>query len=100
MTDVNELRQRREALQAQLTPLIEQREHAFRENSDALALQQAGVTHRDGAAMKQLADAESAGDSTMTTLRREIEEIDDVLARDHRGGLEGGRRKIMSWLRR
>ena len=100
MTDVNELRQRRDALQAQLTPLIEQREHAFRENSDALAQQQAGVTHRDGAAMQQLADAQSAGDSTMTTLRRQIKEIDDELARDHRGGLEGGRRKIMSLLRR
>ena len=100
MSDVNELRQRRETLHRQLTALTEQREHAFRVNSDALALQQAGVTHHDGAAMKQLADAESAGDSTMSALRRQIEEIDDELARDHRGGVEGGRRKIMSLLRR
>jgi hypothetical protein len=100
MSDVNELRQRREALQAQLTALSAQREDAFRKNSDALALQQAGVTNHDGAAMKELADAESAGDSTMTVLRRQIEQLDDELARDHRGGFVGHRRKILSWLRR
>jgi hypothetical protein len=100
MSDVNELRRRREGLETQLAALTEQRERAFRVNSDALALQQAGVTHHDGAAMKTLADAESAGDSTMTVLRREIEQIDGELARDHRGGLEGGRRKIMRLLRR
>jgi hypothetical protein len=100
MSDVNELRSRRAALETQLTALTAQREHAFRVNSDALALQQAGVTHRDGAAMKQLADAESAGDSTMSVLRRQIAQIDDELARDHRGGFVGGRRKIMSLLRR
>jgi hypothetical protein len=100
MSDVNELRRRREALETQLAALTEKREHAFRVNSDALALQQAGVTHHDGAAMKELADAESAGDSTMSVLRREIAQIDDELVRDHRGGFEGGRRKIMSLLRR
>lgn len=100
MTDLDELRRRREALETQLIALTEQREHAFRVNSDALALQQAGVTHHDGAEMKQFADAERAGDSTMTVLRREIEQIDNELARDHRGGFEGGRRKIVSWLRR
>jgi hypothetical protein len=100
MSDVNELRRRREALETQLTALSEQRERAFRVNSDALSLQQAGVTHHDTAAMKTLADAESAGDSTMTLLRREIAQIDGELARDHRGGLEGRRRKIMSLLRR
>jgi hypothetical protein len=100
MSDVNELRRRREALETKLTTLTEQRERAFRVNSDALALQQAGVTHHDGSAMKELADAESAGDSTMTALRREIAQIDDELARDHTGGFVGRRRKIMSWLGR
>lgn len=100
MNDANELRRRREALETQLTTLSRQRERAFRVNSDALALQQAGVTHHDGAAMKELSDAESAGDSTMTVLRREIAQIDDELVRDHRGGLAGRRQKIMSRLHR
>ena len=96
MSDANELRRRREALETQLTSLSRQRERAFRVNSDALALQQAGVTHHDGAAMKQLSDAEGAGDSTMTVLRREIAQIDEELVRDHRGGLVGRSQKIMS----
>jgi hypothetical protein len=50
--------------------------------------------------LKKLADAESAGVSTITALRREIAQIDDELARDHTGGFVGRRRKIMSWLRR
>ena len=100
MSDVNELRRRREALETQLATLSQERERAFRVNSDALALQQAGVTHHDGAVMKQLSDAESAGDSTMTALRREIAQIDDELDRDHRGGFAGRRQKIMSRLHR
>jgi ribosome-binding ATPase YchF (GTP1/OBG family) len=100
MSDDNQLRRRRDELEIQLIALTEQRERAFRVNSDALALQQAGVTHRDSAAMKQLADAESAGDSAMTALRREIEAIDNELARDHRGGLAGIRRTVMSRRRR
>jgi transposase len=100
MSDVKELRRRREALEAQLSALTAQREHAFRANSDALALQQAGVTHHDQAEMKQLADAEIAGDSTMTDLRGQIARIDDELERDHGRGFAGRRRTIMRWLRR
>ncbi|HZS25551.1 MAG TPA: hypothetical protein VFA30_11275 [Gaiellaceae bacterium] len=100
MSDVNELRQRREALETELAALTAQRERAFRANSDALALQQAGATHHDGTAMKELADAESAGDSTMTALRREIALIDDELARDHRGGFAGRRRTLLNRLHR
>jgi hypothetical protein len=100
MSDGNELHRRRDELQTQLTALTEQRERAFRVNSDALALQQAGVTHRDGAAMKELADAESAGDSAMTTLRREIEAIDKELAHDRPGRLAGFARTITSRRRR
>lgn len=100
MSDVNELCRRREALETQLAALSQHRERAFRVNSDARALQQAGVTHHDAAAMKQLSAAESAGDSTMTVLRREIAQIDDELARDHRGGFAGRRQKMMSRLHR
>jgi hypothetical protein len=100
MSDVHELRHRREALETQLSALQEQREHAFRVNSDALALQQAGVTHHDEAEMKGFAGNEIAGDATMTDLRRQIGLINDELDRDHGGGLTGSRRRVMRWLRK
>jgi hypothetical protein len=100
MSDVNELRRQRRELETQLAALTGRKEYAFRVNSDALALQRAGVTHHDGAEMQEFAEAEIAGDSTMTELRRRIELIDDELERDHGGGLAGRRRKIMRWLRR
>jgi hypothetical protein len=59
-------------------------------NSDALALQQAGVAHHDQTEMKGFADDDKiAGDSSMTDLRRRITLIDDEIARDHAGGLAG-----------
>jgi hypothetical protein len=100
MSDLNELRRQRRALEAQLGTLSEQRESAFRVNSDALALQRAGVTHHDGVEMRRFADAEIAGDSTMTDIRRQIALIDDELERDHAVGLAGRTRKIMKRLRR
>jgi len=100
MSDGNALRRRRDELQTQLAAMTEQRERAFRVRSDALALQQAGVTHHDAAAMKSLADAEKADDSAMTALRREIETIEADLALHHRGGLAGIRRTITSRRRR
>jgi hypothetical protein len=100
MSDVNELRRQRRALEAKLGMLSEQKEYAFRVNSDALALQRAGVTHHGGAEMQQFADAEIAGDPTMTDLRRQIALIDDELERDHGTGLAGRSRSIMRWLRR
>jgi hypothetical protein len=100
MSDVSELRQRRQALEAQLGALSQQREHAFRANSDARALQDAGVTHHDRAQMKQFSDAELSGDTTMTDLRRQIALIDEELERDHGSGLAGRSRTIMRWLRR
>src|ERR1700750_2075897 len=100
MSDAKELRQRREALETELTALSVQRERAFRVNSDAMALQQAGVTHHDGAAMREFADAESVGDATMTALRREIAQIDNELRRDHPGGFADRRRMMARWLHR
>lgn len=76
MTDTNELRRQRDELTAELTALQRQREQAFRVNSDALALQRAGVTQKTDAEMTQFADNEVAGDTAMTDLRRRIEAID------------------------
>jgi hypothetical protein len=100
MSEVQDLRQRRQALETQLSALRAQRDHAFRANSDALSRQRAGVTHHDAEEMKEFAADEVAGDSAMTDLRRQIESIDDELAGDHGGGLSGKRRRIMSWLRK
>jgi hypothetical protein len=100
MSEVTDLRQRRRALETELGRLREQRERAFRANSDALALQRAGVTHHDGAEMKEFADNEVAGDSAMTDLRREIELIDDELARNHGGRLRDEGRRVLHWLRK
>jgi hypothetical protein len=100
MSEASDLRQRRQALEAELNALRMQRERAFRVNSDALSLQRAGVTHHDAAAMEGFAADEVAGDSTMTDLRRQIERIDDELASNHGGGLTARGRQIMRWLRK
>jgi ABC-type phosphate transport system auxiliary subunit len=100
MSEVQDLRQRRQALETQLSALRVQRERAFRVNSDALSRQRVGVTYHDAADMQPLATDEVAGDSAMADLRREIELIDDELARDHGGGLAGKGRRIMRWLRK
>jgi hypothetical protein len=101
MSEAQDLRQRRQALEAELRGLREQREHAFRANSDALSLQRAGVTHHNAAQMQQFADDETGGDSAMTELRREIELIDDELTTKQRaGGVSGVGRRIMNRLRR
>jgi hypothetical protein len=91
-----ELRQRREALQMQLNELRQNRERAFRANSDALARQRVGVTDHDAGEMKDFADDEVAGDSAMTDLRRQIKLIDDELSGDLAN--KGGR--VMRWLRK
>jgi hypothetical protein len=98
MSEVHDLRQRRRALETQLSTLREQR--AFRANSDALSRQQVGAAQLDAAEMREFAEDEAAGDSAMTDLRHQIELIDDELARDHVGGLTGKGRRIMSWLRK
>jgi hypothetical protein len=63
-------------------------------------LQRAGVTDHSAAEMQAFAGNEISGDSAMTELRRQIELIDDELARDHGGGFAGSGRRIMKWLRK
>jgi hypothetical protein len=100
MNEAHDLRQRRQALETELSSLRDQRERAFRANSDALSLQRAGVTDHNASEMQQLADDETAGDSAMTELRRQIELIDDQLAIKGRDRVSGGGRRIMKWLRK
>lgn len=100
MSEVQELRQRRMALQTELGTLREQRERTSRANSYALSRQRAGVTNHDKSEMKAFADDEVAGDSAITDLRRQIESIDNELERDYGTGLTGTRRRVVSWLRK
>jgi hypothetical protein len=100
MSEVQDLQQRREAMETELRALREQRERAFRANSDALSLQRSGVTDHNAAEMQQFADKETVGDSAMTELRREIELVDDELATKRRGGASRGGHRIMKWLRK
>jgi hypothetical protein len=85
MSEARDLRQRRQVLETQLNGLRDQRERASRANSYAVSRQRAGVTDHNEAVMQEHADNETAGDPAMTEVRREIEAIDEELARDHRG---------------
>jgi hypothetical protein len=96
MSEAQDLRQRRQVLETQLSALRAKRDHASRANSDALSRQRVGVTNHNAEEMKEFAADEVAGDSAITDLRRQIESIDDELARD----FGGKRRRIMSWLRK
>jgi hypothetical protein len=99
MSKVEELRQRREALQTQLGALRDQQDRASHANSFALSRQRAGVTHLHESEMKQLADDEVARGPAITDIRRQIELIDDEIASD-RSGVNGARRRVMNWLRK
>jgi hypothetical protein len=93
---VDDLRQRRQALETQLSALREQREHAARTNSYARSRQRIGVTAHTAVQMQEFADDQIAGESAMTDLRRQIELIDDELSRSSGGGLIGRGRRMMS----
>ena len=85
MSERDELRQQRQALQVQLDTLTDARERAQRVNGDALSLQQNAGPRRSESEMQALADEVTAGDSAMTELRREIEKLDTEIA--HTGGV-------------
>jgi hypothetical protein len=99
MNKVEDLRQQREVLQTQLGALRDQHERASHTNSFALSRQRAGVTHLDESEMKELADDEVARGPAITDIRRQIELIDDEIATD-RSGVNGARRRVMTWLRK
>ena len=100
MNEVRDLRQRRQALQTDLSMLREQQERASRANSYALSRQRAGVTDHDESQLKELADDEVSREPAITDIRREIESIDNELAHDHGNGLDDTRRRVMNWLRK
>ena len=66
MNTVDDLRQRRQGLETQLSVLREQRENAARANSYARSRQRIGVTDHTAAKMQEFAGDQIAGDSAMT----------------------------------
>jgi chromosome segregation ATPase len=95
MSEKDDLRQQRQALQVQLDTLTDARERAQRTNGDALSLQQNAGPQRSETEMQALAHEVTAGDSAMTELRREIEKLDDQIAQT--GGVG---HRLMGRLRR
>jgi hypothetical protein len=100
MTEVRNLRQRRQALQTELGALREQQERASRANSYARSRQRAGVTNHNESEMKELADDEAARGPAIIDVRRQIESIDTELEHDHGGGPAEAGRRVMNWLRK
>ena len=76
----DQLKQRRSDLVGSLPRLNTNRESAYRLNSDALALDRAGVKHEQAHELTRLGDAELAADAEIRTVQRELREIDAEIA--------------------
>ena len=71
----SELEQRRSELTQALPALTENRADTYRRNSDALALDRAGVRHEQPEELARLAQDEVAADAEMRDVQRELREI-------------------------
>jgi hypothetical protein len=79
-TGRSELEQRRGELTRSLTGLSETRAGTYRRNSDALALDRAGVKHERPEEMVRLAEDEVAADAAVRDAQRELHDIDAKIA--------------------
>jgi hypothetical protein len=71
----SELEQRRSELARSLPALTENRADTYRRNSDALALDRAGVKHEQPEEMARLAQDEVAADAAIRGVQLELREI-------------------------
>jgi len=85
--DTSDLEQRRGELTRSLPRLSENRSDTYRRNSDALALDRAGVKHERPEEMVRLGSAEAAADAAVREAQRELREIDAEIERRPRPGL-------------
>ena len=83
----SELEQRRGELTRSLRGLSENRADTYRRNSDALALDRAGVKHERPEEMVRLGEAEVAADAAIRDAQRELRDIDAEVRLMPRGGL-------------
>jgi hypothetical protein len=68
--------QRREELTESLPALSQKRTDTYRLNSDALALDRAGVKRQSPEAMEQLKENEAAADGAIRDAQRELRHLD------------------------
>ena len=83
----SELEQRRGELTRSLPGLSENRAESYRCNSDALALDRAGVKHEQPEEMVRLGKAEVAADAAIRDVQRELRDLDAEIERMPRRGL-------------
>lgn len=76
----DQLKQRRSELSGSLPQLNTNRESAYRLNSDALALDRAGVKQEDAQELTRLGNAEVAADAEIRAVQRELREIEAEIA--------------------
>ena len=72
----SELEQRRAELTRSLPGLSDDRAATYRRNSDALALDRAGVKHERSEEMVRLGEAEVAAHAAIRDVQRELRDID------------------------
>jgi hypothetical protein len=85
----HELEQRRDELTRSLPGLSEKRADTYRLNSDAVALNRAGVKHRTPDEMERLKGNEASADSAIRDAQRELRDIYAEMRRMPRGGFGG-----------
>src|SRR5437763_11595339 len=83
----SELEQRRGELTRSLPGLSDNRADTYRRNSDALALDRAGVKHERPEEMVRLGEAEVAADAAIRDVQRELRAIDAEIKLTPRPGL-------------
>jgi uncharacterized coiled-coil DUF342 family protein len=76
----DQLKQRRSELAGSLPQLNEQRDSTYRLNSDARALDRAGVKHEGAQELTRLGEAEVAADAEIRAVQRELRDIDTEIA--------------------
>jgi type VI protein secretion system component VasF len=76
----SELEQRRSELTQSLTELSDDKDRTYRQNSDAIARDRAGVKHEEPEEMVRLGGAQVAADDALRKVQRELREIDAELA--------------------
>lgn len=76
----DQLEQRRGELSRSLPRLNEDRDRTYRRNSDALALDRAGVKRQQPQEMARLGEDEVAADAEIRAVQRELRDIDAEMA--------------------
>jgi len=82
----SDLEQRRDELTRSLPGLSDSRANSYRRNSDARALDRAGVKHQRPDEKARLAEDELAANDAIRDVQRELRGIDAEIKRAPRGG--------------